>query len=76
MHHKGQGSGTGVHASPVAEDVPPAERPDLTRAETETERGKPVALPEGQAHRKGSPWSCGETRREHAKAALAWRREG
>ena len=67
---KGTWSGIGVQASPVAEGAPPAERSDLTRADTATERGKPVALPEGQAHRKASRWSCGETRMAKAKAAL------
>ena len=51
---KGTWSGTGAQASPVAADAPPAERSDLTRAETETERGKAVALPEGKANRKAS----------------------
>ena len=51
---KGTWSGTGAQASPVADGAPPAERSDLTRADTETERGKPVALPEGKASRKVS----------------------
>ena len=50
---KGKGSGTGVPASPVAEAVSPAEKPDLPRAGTQTKRGKPVVLPAGEAHRKG-----------------------
>ena len=41
---KGTWSGTGAQASPVADDVPPAERSDLTRAGIQTERGKPIAL--------------------------------
>ena len=51
---QGQGSGTGVQASPVADAESPAEKPDLPRAGTQTKRGKPVVLPEGEAHRKGS----------------------
>ena len=51
---KGMGSGTGAHASPVADGAPPAEKPDLTRAGTEAERGKPVVPPEGKASRKVS----------------------
>jgi hypothetical protein len=42
---KGKGSGIGVPNSPIADDVPPAERRDLTHAGTGTERGKPVGLP-------------------------------
>ena len=59
LEPKGKGSETGAQASPDADEAPPAERSDLTHAETETERGKPVALPEGKANRKGSRWSCG-----------------
>ena len=54
LEPKGKGSRTGGHASPVAEDAPPAERSDLPRAETETERGKPVVLPSGKVSRKAS----------------------
>lgn len=54
LNQKGKGSGTGAQASPVAEEAPPAERSDLTRADTETERGKPVVLPCGKASRKAS----------------------
>ena len=51
---KGRGSGTGGHASPVADGAPPAERADLPRVDTETERGKPVVLPSGKVSRKAS----------------------
>ena len=54
LNQNGKGSGTGVQASPVADEVPPAERSDLTRADTEAERGKPVALLEGKARRETS----------------------
>ena len=64
------GSGTGAQASPVADDAPSAERPDLTQVGTQAERGKPVVLPEGKASRKVSPWGCGYTRMEKAKAIL------
>ena len=37
---------------------------------TDTERGKPTRLPQGQATRKGSSWTWGYGRREQAKAAL------
>ena len=67
---RGQGSGTGVHASPVAEAESPAEKPDLPRAGPQTQRGKPVVLPEGYAHRKARGWDGGYTRMEQAKAAL------
>ena len=68
---KGTGSGTGAHASAVTADAPSAERPDLTQGGTQAERGKPVVLPEGKARRKGSPWGCGDTRMEKAKALLS-----
>ena len=54
LNQKGKGSGTGVQASPVADAASPAEKPDLPRAGTQTERGKPVVLPEGKANRKVS----------------------
>ena len=66
---QGRGSGTGAHASPVAEGAPPAEKLDLTRAGTEAERGKPVVLPEGKARRKVSREDGGYRRREQAQAA-------
>ena len=44
LEPKGMGSGIGAQASPVADAVSPAEKPDLPRAGTQTKRGKPVAL--------------------------------
>jgi hypothetical protein len=38
---------------------------------TQTERGKPVVLPEGKASRQVSPWGCGDTQMEKAKAILS-----
>ncbi len=76
LEPQGKGSGTGVHASPVAAEASPAEKPEFTRAGTQTKRGQPVILPEGSAHRKGRGWDGGETRREKAKAALSCSREG
>jgi len=45
---KGKWSGTGALTSPVADDVPPAERRDLTHAGMQTKRGKPIVLPLGR----------------------------
>jgi hypothetical protein len=56
---KGKGSGMGAPNSPIADGEPPAERWNLTHAGTCTERGKPVVLPAGKAHRKVSRWGCG-----------------
>ena len=58
---QGPWSGTGAQASPVAEDAPPAERSDLTRAGTQTKRGKPVALfaQEKEGSRKADQRWCG-----------------
>jgi hypothetical protein len=42
---KGMWPGVGAQRSPAADDAPPAERHDLTRSVTSTERGKPVVLP-------------------------------
>ena len=76
LEPQGKGSGTGVHASPVAEEASPAEKPALTRAGTQTKRGKPVILPAGEAHRKGRGWDGGYTRMEQAQAAVSCSREG
>jgi len=54
LEPKGKGSETGAQASPVADEAPPAERSDLPRVDTETERGKPVVLPSGKVSRKAS----------------------
>ena len=73
---KGTWSGTGAQASPVADAASPAEQPALPRAGPQTQGGKPVVLPEGEAHRKVSGWEGGETRMAQAKAALEGSREG
>ena len=47
LEPKGMWPGAGVQRSPAADDVPPAERHDLTRSGIDAEHGKPVALPDG-----------------------------
>jgi hypothetical protein len=74
LGQNGTWSGPGAIYSPGADAVPPAKRRDLTHTATRRERGKPVALPDGQpwpqgtAHRKVRPRGCGYRRGEQAKA--------
>jgi hypothetical protein len=46
-NQKVSGQVEGLQRSPAADDVPPAQRHDLTRSVASAERGKPVALPSG-----------------------------
>jgi hypothetical protein len=52
LDQKGGWPGTGAQRSPAADDVPPAERHDLTHSGIDTEHDKPVVLPSGQGTRK------------------------
>src|SRR5215468_5392013 len=56
---KGKWPGPGAANSPGADVEPPAYGRDLTHAVSATQRGKPVALPQGKASRKMSRWGCG-----------------
>ena len=47
---------------------PPAHRQNLLDPGRQTERGKPVVLPQGTANRKERLWDCGHRRTEEAKA--------
>ena len=46
---------------------PPAHRQNLLDPGSQTERGKPVVLPQGTANRKERLWGCGQRRTEEAK---------
>jgi hypothetical protein len=48
LDQNGMWPGAGTQRFLAADDVPPAERHDLTRSGTGVERGKPVALPFGE----------------------------
>jgi hypothetical protein len=57
---KGTWSGPGAPNSSGADDAPPAKRRGLNHPYVPpAERGKPVALPQGKALRKGRRWGCG-----------------
>ena len=45
LYPTGKWPGTGASFSPVMDDVPPAEREDLTHPVIQAEHGKPVILP-------------------------------
>lgn len=58
----------GSQRSPHAGVASPVQRHDLTRSVTSVERGKPVALPQGNVSRKASRWGCGYGIGEQANA--------
>ena len=60
LNQNGKWSGTGVRTSPVANDVPPAERPDLTHTGCHPERVKPVSLPLGKQTARDADGGAGK----------------
>jgi hypothetical protein len=66
------GTWPGVRASPFSyrrRKATGAQAGPTPFGDTDTERGKPTRLPQGEATRKGSCWTWGSGRREEANAA-------
>ena len=60
----------GSESSVMGRVTPSAYREGLSYCVSPIEQGKPVFLPSGKGHRKGTRWKCGQQRREKANAAL------